>query len=315
MIKIVGAGISGLVLARRLAEKGKEVIVYDKSKYIGGLLYDYKKNGFYISDSGVHIFHTNDKKIMKYMLQFGEFIAYNHLVSADVYNTDFSINFPPSKNNRLDKNQFNNLYSFYSLKQWGEMPSQDVLDRCKARDNNSLYFFKDKYVGLPLYGWYDFCKRLVDHPNIKIILKHEFTLKDINEGDKIYYTGRLDRLFNFEFGEMEYRTIKVKLSKNGDDFANVMNKSIPDCKYTRVINWRRCSPLISLDKDLYGYEYPFSSKSKEIAPHYIVGGQDDIYNKYKELAKSYNIIPFGRIGGNKYINIDEAVKCALTLHL
>ena len=42
--------------------------------------------------------------------------------------------------------EFSNLYSHYSYKQWGRMPSQEGLNRVKARDNNSLYFFKDKII-------------------------------------------------------------------------------------------------------------------------------------------------------------------------
>lgn len=316
MIKIVGAGISGLVLARRIAETGKKVKIYESSNHLGGLLYDYIKDGYLVSDSGVHIFHTNDEEVLNFILSYGDFCAYNHLVSADVYGTNFAINFPPSLNNRLSKEEFSSLYSHYSYKQWGRMPSQDVLNRVKGRDNNSLYFFKDKFIGLPFYGWNAFCGSLSNHPNIEIEFNHIFTLKDIEEGDKIYFSGRLDKLFDFKFGEMKYRTVEIAYSNIGDDFANVMNKSTPDVPYTRVINWRRCCPFIVKNKkDLYGYEISRDSKKEEIAPHYIVDGQDDIYNLYKKECIKYNITPFGRIGSNKYINIDEAIKCALTLPL
>lgn len=315
MNKIVGAGISGLLLARRIAEKGEKVIIYEAKKHIGGLLYDYLKNGFYVSDYGVHIFHTNDKKIYDYISKYGQFVAYNHIVSADVYKKSFSINFPPTRNHRLTKKQFNNLYFFYSQKQWGKMPSQSILNRCKAKDDNCLYFFRDKYVGLPLYGWTNICKNIIKHKNIKIKLNHKFTLKDIKQGDKVYYSGRLDFLFNYKYGEMKYRNIFIVNREDGEDNANVMNKSLPDCDYTRIINWRRCSPLVSTGKDLYGYEYSHEATRQYIAPHYIIEGQEELYKKYVKESKKYKIKLFGRIGNNKYINIDEAIKCAMTLHL
>ena len=316
MIKIVGAGISGLVLARRIAETGQKVKVYESSNHIGGLLYDYIKDGYLVSDSGVHIFHTNDEDVLNFVLSYGDFCAYNHVVSADVYGTNFSINFPPSLNNRLNEEEFSNLYYFYSYKQWGKMPTESVLNRVKPRINNSLYFFKDKFVGLPFFGWSVFCSNLSDHPNIEIVFNHVFTLDDVEDGDKVYFTGRLDRLFNFKFGEMKYRTVEISYSKDGDDFANVMNKSIPNVPYTRVINWRRCSPFIVKNKeDLYGYEVARDSRADEVSPHYIVDGQDDVFMLYKKECEKYNIVPFGRIGGNRYINIDEAIKCAMTLPL
>lgn len=315
MIKIVGAGISGLILARRLAEQGKDVFIYEASSKIGGLLYDYLKNGFYVSDSGVHIFHTNDKEVYEHISKFGSFIAYNHIVSADVYGKDFAINFPPNKNNRLSDEEFKNLYYFYSLKQWGKMPPQEVLDRCKRKEDNCLYFFRDKYVALPFYGWTNICHNIAEHENITILYNKEFTLNDIKDGDIIYYTGRLDKLFNYKYGEMQYRSIEIINKPKGEDNANVLNKSLPDCKYTRIINWRRCSPQVSTQEDLYGYEYSRESLKDEITPHYIVAGQDNIYEQYKQECSKYNIIPFGRIGSNKYINIDEAIKCAMTLPL
>jgi len=316
MIKIVGTGISGCVLARILAENGKRVEIYEQSNNIGGLLYDYVRDGYLVSDSGVHIFHTKDKQVLDFITQYGTFVAYNHIVSADVYNTNFAINFPPSLNARLKKEQLSNLYTFYSHKQWNKMPSQEVIDRVKGKDNNSLYFFSDKYVGLPLFGWTDICENLLAHKNIHIHLNHLFTLKDIKKDDIVYYSGRLDKLFDFKYGAMEYRTIRILYSEVGNDFANVMNKSIPDVPYTRIINWRRCSPtIVQEEKDLYGYEFSFDASIDDVAPHYIVGGQDELYNKYKQLCKTYNIVPFGRIGNNKYINIDEAIKCAMTLPL
>ena len=40
---VVGAGISGVVLARRLAEeKGEKVLLIERKNHIGGFCYDYR---------------------------------------------------------------------------------------------------------------------------------------------------------------------------------------------------------------------------------------------------------------------------------
>ena len=60
-IIIVGAGLSGATIARKLAEDGNKVTVIDKRDHLGGNVYDYidKFTGIRLSKYGAHIFHTN----------------------------------------------------------------------------------------------------------------------------------------------------------------------------------------------------------------------------------------------------------------
>lgn len=68
---IVGCGLSGAVIARTLAERGKDVIIWERRNHIGGNMYDYRdSHGFLVQKYGPHTFHTNDKKLYEYMLQF-----------------------------------------------------------------------------------------------------------------------------------------------------------------------------------------------------------------------------------------------------
>ena len=55
---IVGAGLSGIVLAERLASIGKEVLMIEKKPHIGGTCYDcYNHEGLLIPQYGPHIFN------------------------------------------------------------------------------------------------------------------------------------------------------------------------------------------------------------------------------------------------------------------
>ena len=58
---VVGAGFSGAVLARKLAEAGYHVQVYDSRHHIGGNCYTERDEvtGILIHKYGPHIFHTN----------------------------------------------------------------------------------------------------------------------------------------------------------------------------------------------------------------------------------------------------------------
>ena len=81
---IVGAGLSGSVVAERLATLcGKRSLVIDKRDHIGGNCYDYKnKFDILMNKYGPHLFHTNIERVWKYITQFGEFKRWEHTVSA-----------------------------------------------------------------------------------------------------------------------------------------------------------------------------------------------------------------------------------------
>jgi len=83
---IVGAGISGLVLAERLADVAKErVLVLEKRNHIGGNCYDFvNKKGVLVSKYGPHVFHTNDEKVWTYVKKFAKWDKYEHRVLSKV---------------------------------------------------------------------------------------------------------------------------------------------------------------------------------------------------------------------------------------
>src|SRR3989339_869996 len=80
-VAIVGAGLSGSVPARILAEEGFKVLIIEKHKHIAGHCFDYKdENGITIHKYGPHIFHTNNKDVWDFLNRFTEFNYYQHKV-------------------------------------------------------------------------------------------------------------------------------------------------------------------------------------------------------------------------------------------
>ena len=64
---IVGCGLSGAVIARHLAEKGKKVEIWERRDHIGGNMYDYPRDGVLTHLYGPHIFHTGNQKVFEYL--------------------------------------------------------------------------------------------------------------------------------------------------------------------------------------------------------------------------------------------------------
>lgn len=70
---VVGAGLSGSVVARELAEVGKKVLVVERRPHIGGNMFDCHDNkGFLVQKYGPHTFHTKDENLFNYMKKFGD---------------------------------------------------------------------------------------------------------------------------------------------------------------------------------------------------------------------------------------------------
>jgi UDP-galactopyranose mutase len=86
-IAIVGAGFSGAVIARQLAEVGCQVSVFDGRSHIAGNCHTERdaQTGVMVHSYGPHIFHTNNEKVWKYVQQFDEFLPFINRVKA-IYN-------------------------------------------------------------------------------------------------------------------------------------------------------------------------------------------------------------------------------------
>ena len=82
---VIGAGLSGAVIARYLAEKGKKVCVWDRREHIGGNMYDYvDEHGILVHQYGPHTFHTTKAYLFKYMTQFAEWVPYKLTCMAEI---------------------------------------------------------------------------------------------------------------------------------------------------------------------------------------------------------------------------------------
>jgi UDP-galactopyranose mutase len=213
-IIIIGAGISGAVLAERYASIGKKVLVIEKRNHIGGNCYDYyNEDGILVSKYGAHLFHTNYEDVWAYVQQFSEWYFYEHKVLAKVdgklvpipvnittVNTLFGLNIQNEEEMRkwLDTVQLKNenpqngkeaaearvgevlyekMFKNYTKKQWDKYPEEldaSVLNRIPVRDNFDDRYFSDKYQFLPKGGYTQMFEKILSHPNITVVLNTDF---------------------------------------------------------------------------------------------------------------------------------------------
>ena len=213
-ILIIGAGISGAVLAERYAALGKKVLIIEKRNHIAGNCYDYyDENGILVSKYGAHLFHTNEEDVWEYVNRFADWYPWEHKVIARVegktvpipvnittVNTlfDTTIDNEESMKSWLDENRiviekpangeeavlnrvgpelYDKMFKHYTKKQWDKFPAEldaSVLDRIPVRHNYDDRYFSDKYQALPKGGYTQLFERILANPNIEVLLNTDY---------------------------------------------------------------------------------------------------------------------------------------------
>jgi len=87
---IVGAGLSGAVIAERCSQElGMTSLIIDSRDHIGGNVYDYvEDHGIRVSKYGAHLFHTKYERVWDYVTRFSEWMPYDHRVRGRVPDND-----------------------------------------------------------------------------------------------------------------------------------------------------------------------------------------------------------------------------------
>jgi len=312
---VVGAGLTGLSAARYLADKGYKVLIFEQSNVIGGLCREeYFKNTRY-SLYGPHIFHTNSKTVWEFLSRFTEWIEYTHFVKSFCGGQLWSIpiDYREDSYHKLGaKTIYDNLYLDYSKKMWGqyyEDVHKSTLNRLSpiGRQKNDTRYFTDTYQGLPSEGYNAMMQKMIDIRSISINLHSDFDINYVDKDTPVIYTGRIDKILGT--AELPFQTVK---------FQYKFYSKFPWSDKYSVINFPQEYDFIrahsskmlyqqNTEHDVICYEYPGES-GPECYPiiHPI---STAVYNEIVlKLQEKYpHVIPAGRAGSFKYVDMDDAV--------
>ncbi|MDB6180984.1 UDP-galactopyranose mutase [Paracoccus fistulariae] len=92
-ILLVGAGLSGAVIGRKLAETGHSCRIIDARDHIGGNCYTERDadTGVMMHVYGPHIFHTDDEEVWNYVNGFTEFMPFQNRVKSTTQGAVYSL--------------------------------------------------------------------------------------------------------------------------------------------------------------------------------------------------------------------------------
>ena len=233
----------------------------------------------------------------------------------------------------VGKDIFEKLIKEYTEKQWGrscnELPAF-IIKRLPVRlvyDNN---YFNDVYQGIPIGGYNKLIDALLEDvetrtatdfftEQIIIASGKKKTLKEVwrSIAEKLVYSGPLDQYFDYQYGELDWRTIsfKTRIIENPNYQGNaVVNYTSHEQPYTRTIEHKHF--------EMFGqaiYECPKTVVSEEYAIEYQKGMEqyypvnDDKNNKlaklYRDLAsKEKDVILGGRLAEYKYYDMAPIIE-------
>ncbi len=217
---------------------------------------------------------------------------------------------------------YKKLVKGYTEKQWGrkatELPSF-IIKRLPVRFTYDNNYFNDLYQGIPIGGYTQIVEKMLSSDLIDLELNTDFFERKeeyLNEAPKIVYTGMIDQFFNYQYGELEYRSLKFETFKL--DIENyqgnaVVNYTDSETPYTRVIEHKHFE-FGTQPKTVITREFP-KSWNRNDEPYYPINDEknNEIYRVYKELADNMpNVIFGGRLGLYKYFDMHQVMAAALT---
>ena len=359
---IVGTGLFGAVSAYLLKKKGYSILLIDKRDHIGGNVYTKQVNGINVHQYGAHIFHTSNKKVWDFVNSFVEFNRYTNSPVANykgkLYNLPFNMNTfyqmwgvktPEEARAKIEEQKkeyhienpqnleeqaislvgrdiYERLIKGYTEKQWGrkctELPPF-IIRRLPVRfvyDNN---YFNDVYQGVPIGGYNRLIEGLLEGIDTKTDTDFFANREEFDSmAEKIVFTGKIDEFYEYQYGKLEYRTVKfeneVLDTSNYQGLAQI-NYTDAVIPYTRIIEHKHFE---SFADDVY--KNPQTVISREFSvewtdgmePYYPINDEKNtnLYKKYEALAqKEESVIFGGRLAEYKYYDMGPIVEKVLNM--
>jgi UDP-galactopyranose mutase len=337
---------------RIASDFGERVLIVDRREHVGGNAFDHLDDaGVLVHRYGPHIFHTNSAAIFDYLSQFTEWRPYEHRVLARVrgqlvpipinrttVNSLFDVGLATDEEvaefyaaraedrgrartsedvviGTVGRELYELFFRGYTRKQWGLDPSQldaSVTARIPTRTNTDDRYFGDTFQAMPLNGYTQMFRRMLDHRLITVRTGVDMSDVPAHLYRGLIYTGPVDAFFDYRFGPLPYRSLEFKFETiDTEKFQSVgtvnePNESVP---YTRTTEFKHLTGQRAR-KTTIVREFPRADGD----PYYPIPRPENaaLYARYEALARATDGVHFvGRLATYKYYNMDQCVGQAL----
>jgi UDP-galactopyranose mutase len=246
---IVGAGLSGALIAYKAKQAGKSALVIDRRPHVGGNLYCEEIEGIQVHKYGAHIFHTSDKEVWDFV---NSLVPFNHFRNCPLacykgrlYHLPFNMNTfyelwgtrtPAEAKARIEEQRreikgeprnleeqaislvgreiYEKLIKCYTEKQWGrdckDLPPF-IIKRLPVRFCYDNDYFNDCYQGIPIGGYNRLIQKLLEGAEIRLNVNYNEHREEYSSlARKTVYTGAIDEFFDYRYRPLEYRSLRFE---------------------------------------------------------------------------------------------------------
>lgn len=348
---VVGSGLTGAVIARQLADAGRQVLVLERRSHLGGNVHDYRhESGIRVHTYGPHYFRTNSAKVWGYVTRFASFYRYEAVVASQVdgryehwpVSADYirrtvgpswrpafvgvPANFEEASLAMMPALVYRQFVKGYTEKQWG-VPATSLAvglaGRFGVREDNDVRLKRHRHQGIPSGGYAAFMTNMLD--GIPVVTECDYLrVRDrFDSGRALIFTGSIDELFGFDMGRLSYRGQSRRHRYLPDvqyaqPYGQVNNPDPAAGPHVRTLEWKHMGSVeerAAAHGTVLTEETPRTPEDpNDFEYPFPDAANQRLYARYRARARrTPGLLVCGRLGEYRYYDMDQAIARALLL--
>ncbi|CAN5474837.1 UDP-galactopyranose mutase [soil metagenome] len=342
----------GAVIARLLADAGREVLVLERRAHLGGNVHDHTHpSGIRIHTYGPHYFRTGSERIWEFATRFAPFYPYEAALLARVdgelaqwpiagsyienkvgpnWKPAFQgipANFEEAALAIMPSLIYEKFVKEYNEKQWGVLSrtlSVKLCGRFDVRNDDEPRLKPNaKYQGIPEPGYAEWTRRILE--DVPVLMNYDYLRRknEITARRCVVFTGPIDEYFGFDLGKLKYRGQKrvhtyLPDIRFAQPCGQVNNPSHAGGTHIRTLEWKhmmRPDLAAQISGTVLTDETPFTPESPlEYEYPFPDDANAELYRRYRCRANAVQrTLICGRLGEYRYYDMDQAIARALAL--
>lgn len=350
---VVGAGLTGAVIARMLHDAGRSVVVLERRAHVAGNIHDHvHSSGIVVHTHGPHYFRTHSDALWQFMQRFTRFQPYvpelKSLVDGQLENwpiaasylrrtvgadwqpafTGVPANFEEAALALMPRVVYEKFVKGYTEKQWGQ-PARSLdaslARRFDVREDDDPRLMRHKYQGIPAGGYTRMVERILAGIPLRLNVDWLARRDAFQPRRRLIFTGPIDAFFGFDAGRLAYRGQRREHMYFPDvDFLQPCAQiNLPDPASgpsIRRIEWKHMmSPAeaAATHGTVLTHETPFTPDDPADYEYPFPDATNAaLYALYRQRADALpGVLVCGRLGEYRYYDMDQAILRAQSLAL
>jgi len=348
---IVGSGLTGATIARRLTDAGREVIVLERRAHVGGNVHDHAHaSGIRIHTYGPHYFRTGSDELWEFVNRFTAFYPFEAVLKSWVdgrhenwpiagsyirravgeqWQPEFRgspANFEEASLSLMPRLIYEKFVKGYSEKQWGvpaRSLSAGLAKRFDVRLDDEPRLMRHTHQGLPAEGYAGLMRNMLRGIPVFIGMDYLLMRECFQARKRLIFTGPIDEFFGYKWGRLLYRGQQrtheyLPEAHYAQPCCQVNNPDPATGPHIRTLEWKHMMPrefAARIRGTVLTREVTVTpSDSDQYEYPFPNEANAKLYEHYRARADATpNLLICGRLGEYRYYDMDQAIARAMLL--